>query len=85
MVVNLAERYTNLEGQEDDVRVNFIRDVDVKVIGYGFKLNMDITSLDNLMFPGFLLIYFLNYVQTPFNQRLNRVLYYFAAATFFSR
>ncbi len=30
MVVNLAERYTNLEGQEDDVRVNFIRDVDVK-------------------------------------------------------
>ena len=59
MVVNLAERYTNLEGQEDDVRVNIIRDVDVKVIGYGFKLNMDITSLDNLMFPGFLLIYFL--------------------------
>lgn len=30
-------------------------------------------------------IYFLNYVQTPFNQRLNRFLYYFAAATFFSR
>ena len=59
MVVNLAARYTNKTDVRNDALVNFIRKMDVEIIGSGFRLHQDITRLDNFMLPNFLLIYFL--------------------------
>ena len=60
MVLNLADRFTNKADVRNDALVNFIRRMDVEVLGHGFRLQQGVERLDNFMLPNFLLIYFLN-------------------------
>lgn len=59
MVINLAERYTNANNQKNDMLLNFVRNIDIEIVGYGSKQDMDFTSFGDLMFPNFLLVYFI--------------------------
>ena len=60
MVVNIAKRYLNQENSKNEFLVNFVRKMDVEILGFGYRTNQEIQSLQNFMLPNFLLVYLCN-------------------------